>query len=94
MPGMTATVVVIAPVVVLSAIPVGHVPDCAIVALPLPPKVAAAELTVSFAATLAIGAEAVPATAVPFSSTGTILPVTVTVSIAVLQLTGVLLSQS
>jgi hypothetical protein len=91
---MTATLVVIAPVAVFSAMPVGQVPDCAIVALPLTPKVAATELTLSFAATLAIGVEAVPAIAVPFSSTGTILPVTVTVSIAVLQLTGVLLSQS
>src|SRR5580658_4925421 len=93
-PGPTAAVVVMAPVVVLSAIPAGHVPLCATVALPAPPKVAAAPFTVSFEATFAIGVEAVPATAVPVSATGMIDAVTVTVSVTVAQLGGVFLSQS
>src|SRR5580658_10760781 len=93
-PGPTAAVVVIAPVVVLSAMPAGHVPLCATVALPAPPSVAAAPFTVSLAATFAIGVDAVPATAVPVSATGLIDAVTVTVSVAVAQSGGVFLSHT
>ena len=71
-PGATAAVIVTAPVVVLSAMPVGHVPLCATVAFPEVPNVAAAPVTVSFAATFAIGVDAAPATAVPVSATGLI----------------------
>ena len=84
----------IAPVVVFSAIPAGQAPLCATVALPAPPSVAAAPLTVSLAATFAIGVDAVPATAVPVSATGRIDAVTVTVSVTVAQFTGVFLSHS
>jgi hypothetical protein len=80
--------------VALSAIPEGHVPLCATVALPDAPSVAAAPLTVSFAATLGIGVAAVPATELPVSATGKMDAVTVTVSVAVAQLGGVFLSQS
>jgi hypothetical protein len=66
----TAAVVVIAPVVVFRAMPVDHVPLCATVAFPGPPSVAAAPLTVSLAATFAIGVLAVPAGALPLSATG------------------------
>jgi len=93
-PGPTAAVVVIAPLVAFSAIPVGHVPTCDTAALPPLPKVAAAPFTESFAATFVIGVEAAPATAVPLSATGTIDAVTVTVSVVVAQLAGVFLSQS
>ncbi len=86
--------VVIAPLVVLSAMPEGQVPLCATVALPAPPSVAGAPFTVSFAATLAIGVDAVPATVVPLSGTGRIEAVTVTVSVAVAQSGGVFLSHS
>jgi hypothetical protein len=78
----------------LSAIPAGHVPLWATVALPAPPRVAAAPLTVSFAATLAIGVDAVPATADPVSGFGRIEAVTVMVSAAVAQSGGVFLSHS
>ncbi len=94
MPGATAAVVVIAPVVVLSVIPDGQVPLWATVALPVPPSVAGAPFTVSFAATLPTGVLAAPATAVPLSATGRIDAVTVTVSVAVAQSGGVLLSHS
>jgi hypothetical protein len=87
-------VVVIAPVVELSAMPAGQVPLCATVALPVPPSVAAAPFTVSFAATLAIGVLAAPATAVPLSGAGRIEAVTVTVSVTVAQSGGVFLSHS
>ena len=93
-PGPTAVVVVIAPLVVFSAIPAGHVPTCDTTALPVVPSVAGAPFTESFAATLAIGVDAVPDTAVPLSATGTIDAVTVTVSVVVAQFAGVLLSQS
>ena len=63
-------------------------------ALPPLPNVAATPFTVSLAATFAIGVDAVPATAVPLSATGTIDAVTVTVSVVVAQLAGVFLSQS
>ena len=74
--------------------PAGHVPLCATVTLPVAPNIAAAPLTVSFEATFAIGVEAVPATAVPVSATGTIEAVTVTVSVTVAQFGGVLLSHN
>src|SRR5580700_5488467 len=93
-PGGTAAVVVTAPLVVLRVMPAGQVPDCATVALPPAPRVAAAPLTVPPAATLAIGVEAVPATAVPLAVAGMMLAVTVTVSVAVAQFGGVLLSHS
>ena len=86
--------VVIAPDAVFSAIPAGQVPLCATVALPDAPSVAAAPLTVSFAATSAIGVDAVPATAVPVSVTGWIEAVTVTVSVIVAQFAGVFLSHN
>ena len=54
-------VVVTAPVVVLSAMPVGQVPDWLMVALPAGPSVALAPFTVSLATVLAIGVAAVPA---------------------------------
>ena len=94
MPGGTAALVVIAPLVVLSAMPAGQAPDCATVALPPAPRVAGEPLTVPPVATLAIGVEAVPATAVPVFATGTMLALTVTVSVAVAQFGGVLLSHS
>jgi len=93
-PGPTAAVVVIAPLVVFKASPEGHVPTCDTTELPPLPRVAGAPFTVSFAATFAIGVEAVPATAVPLSATGTIDAVTVTVSVVVAQFAGVFLSQS
>ena len=86
--------VVIAPLVAFNAIPAGQVPTCDTTALPPLPKVAATPLTWSFAATFAIGVEAVPAAAVPDSATGAILAVTVTVSVVVPQFAGVFLSQS
>ena len=79
---------------VLSVRPAGQVPDWATVALPAAPRVAAAPLTWSFAATLASGVEAMPAVAVPFSLTGTISAVIVTVAVAEAQLAGVLRSHS
>src|SRR5580704_9955332 len=93
-PGGTAAVVVTAPVAVLSEMPAGQVPDCATVALPLPPSVAAAPLTVPPAATVAIGVDGVPATAVPVAVAGTMLALTVTVSVAVAQSGGEFLSHS
>src|SRR5580658_486462 len=84
-PGGTAAVVVTAPVVVLRVIPVCHVPDCVTVALPPVPRVAAAPLTVPPAATLAIGVDGVPATAVPVCAAGMMLALTLTVSVAVAQ---------
>ena len=86
--------VVIAPLVAFNAIPVGHVPTCETTALPVAPKVAGAPFTVSFAATFAIGVDAVPAAAVPLSATGTIDAVTVNVSVVVAHYGGVFLSQS
>jgi hypothetical protein len=93
-PGGTAAVVVIAPVMVLSAIPAGQVPDCATVAFPLAPSVAGEPFTEFPAATFAIGVEAVPATAAPVCAAGRMLAATVTVSVAVAQLGGEFLSQS
>ena len=87
-------VVVTAPVVVLRLRPAGQVPDCATVALPLAPSVAGEPLTVPPAATLAIGVEGVPATALPVALTGTMLALTVTVSVAAAQSGGVFLSHS
>jgi hypothetical protein len=94
MPGGTAALVVIAPVLVLSAMPAGQVPNCATVAFPLAPRVAGEPLTVPLAATFAIGVEAVPATAAPVCAAGMMLAVTVTVSVAVAQFGGAFLSQS
>src|SRR5271156_1778033 len=93
-PGGTAAVVVTAPVVVLSVMPAGQLPDCATVALPVAPSVAAAPLTVAPAATLAMGVDAVPATAVPVAATGAMLALTTMVSVAVAQLGGEFLSHS
>ena len=84
----------IAPLLGLSARPAGQAPDCATVALPAPPSVAAAPLTRSLAATLAIGVPALPAAAVPASATGTIAALTVRVSVVVAQLAGVPRSHS
>ena len=83
-----------APVVVLRVIPAGQVPDCATVALPLAPSVAGEPLTVPPAAILAIGVEGVPATALPVALSGTMLALTVTVSVAVAQSGGAFLSHS
>src|SRR5580658_1559027 len=91
---VTASVVVTAPVVVLSAMPAGQAPDCATVALPPAPRVGAAPLTVPPVTTLAIGVEAVPAEAVPVCTAGRMLALTVTVSVAVAQFRGVFLSHS
>ncbi len=83
-----------APVVVLRLRPAGQAPDCATVALPLAPSVAAEPLTVLPAAMFAIGVDGVPATAVPVVVTGMMLALTPTVSVAVAQLGGVFLSHS
>ena len=83
-----------APVVVLRLRPAGQVPDCATVALPVVPSVAAEPLTVPPAATFAMGVEGVPATAVPVAGAGMMLAVTVTVSVAVAQSGGAFLSHS
>jgi hypothetical protein len=83
-----------APLVVLSAMPDGQVPLCATVALPAPPIVAGAPLTVSLATTFAMGVLAVPATAVPLAGLATIEAVTVTVSVTVAQSGGAFLSHS
>ena len=93
-PGGTLAATLMAPVPVLSVMPAGQVPLVAMVALPLAPRVACWPLTLSLAATLAIGVLAVPATAVPDSVTGLMDAVTVMVSIIVAQLTGVFLSHS
>ena len=75
--------------------PAGHVPLVATVALPPAPSVACAPLTLSFAATLLTGVDAVPAVAVPLSGCGTILPATVMVTVVVAQFgVGVDLSHS
>ena len=83
-----------APVVVLRVRPAGQVPDCATVALPVVPSVAGEPLTVPPAATFAMGVEGVPATALPVVLAGTMLALTVTVSVAVAQSGGVFLSHS
>ena len=83
-----------APVVVLREIPAGQDPAAATVASPLGPSVAAAPLTRSLRATLAIGVEATPETAEPLAVTATMLAVSLTVSVAVAQLGGVFLSHS
>src|ERR1700691_198772 len=93
-PGGTAAVVVTAPLVVLSVMPAGQLPDCATVALPPAPRVAAAPLTVPPAATFAMGVDGVPATAVPVAVAGMMLALTVTVSVAMAQLGGEFLSHS
>ena len=83
-----------APVLVLSVMPLGQLPLVAIVALPLAPRVAGWPLTVSLLVTLAIGVLAVPAVAVPDSVTGLIDALTVMVSVTVAQFAGVFLSHS
>ena len=85
MPGGVAAVVVIAPVVVFRAMPVGKaglVVSSAMVELL---AVAATPFTLSLLRMLAIGVEAVPATAVPLSVTGVMTGVTTTVALAVEQ---------
>ncbi len=84
----------IAPVVVLSTSPAGQLPGWATVALPAGPRVAGAPLTWSLAATLAIGVEAMPAVAAPFSLAGTMSAVMVTVAVAAPQSAGVAWSHS
>ena len=83
-----------APVLVLSVMPLGQLPLVAIVALPLAPRVAGWPLTVSLLVTLAIGVLAVPAVAVPDSVTGLIDALTVMLSVTVAQFAGVFLSHS
>jgi hypothetical protein len=61
---------------------------------PETPKVAACPSTVPFAATLAMGVAAVPATAVPLVVAGRMLALTLMVSSAVAQFAGEFLSQS
>ena len=78
----------------LSVRPAGQLPTVATVALPPLPSVAGCPLTVPPTATLAIGVAAVPATAVPLGFAGRMLPLTVTVSVVVAQLAGVLRSHS
>jgi hypothetical protein len=78
----------------LSEMPLGQVPEVATVALPVAPSVAAAPLTVSFAAMLAMGVEAMPETPEPLSATATIFAATLMVSVAVAQSGGAFLSQS
>ena len=84
----------IAPVVVFRVSPAAQLPVCATVALPPAPSVAAAPLTWSLAATLAIGVEAMPEVALPVSFTGRMRAVIVTVAVAEPQLAGVLRSHS
>jgi hypothetical protein len=60
--------VLTAPVEGVSPIPVGQLPLFAIVELPDVPSVASTPLIVSFVATLEIGLDAVPASAVPDSA--------------------------
>jgi hypothetical protein len=68
-PGDTAVDVVTEPVAAVSAMPVGQVPTLATEAFRDFPSVAGAPFTVSLAATLAIGRDAMPASAVPLSGT-------------------------
>ena len=63
-------------------------------ALPLLPSVAGTPFTVLPATMLAMGVEGVPATALPAGEPGMMLPLIVTVSVAVAQLGGVLLSHN
>jgi hypothetical protein len=84
-PGATLEATDTAPLVVLSVIPVVHVPDTAIVEFD---ELADAPFTVSLARTSAMAVEAVPETAVPLSFVGVIAADTVTVAVAVLQLGG------
>ena len=93
-PGATVLATSMAPVLVLSVMPLGQLPLVAIVALPLAPRVAGWPLTVSLLVTLAIGVLAVPAVAVPDSVTGLIDALTVMVSVTVAQFAGVFLSHS
>ena len=93
-PGRTVEATVMAPDVVLSSIPAGHTPDCAMVAFAVLPNATGNPLTLSLEVTLAIGVDGVPETAVPFSTIGIMLALTVMVSVTVWQLTGVLRSQS
>ena len=94
-PGATAAVTVIAPVAVFNTMPLAHVPTDATVAFAgVPASTAAAPFTRSLAATFAMGVDAVPATALPVSATGTMDAVTVTVSVVSAQFGGVFLSQS
>ena len=65
MPSGTATVVLTAPVVGVSPMPVVQVPYFATVALPDAPSVAGTPFTESLAAMLAIGRDAMPKSAVP-----------------------------
>ena len=86
---------VIAPVPVLRAKPVAHVPTCETVAVPDAPRTMAAEpFTLSLATMSAIGVDGVPDTAVPFSNTGRMSAVIVMIAVASSQLAGLFLSQS
>lgn len=62
--------VVIAPVAGFNEMPVGHVPICAIVALPVVPSVAATPLIWSLATTLGTAVDAVPDATLPASPKG------------------------
>jgi hypothetical protein len=84
-----------APVVPFNVMPVGQVPTCETAAFaPAPDSTAAVPLTVSLAATFAIGVEAVPATAEPVSDVGAMTAFRATVTVAVAQSGGVFLSHS
>ena len=94
MPGCTAAVVEIAPVLGLSEKPAGHAPLIATVALPVAPRVAGKPLTLSLAATLAIGVDGVPETDVPASVTGRMFALTIIVAVVLAHLAGVFLSHN
>ena len=83
-----------APVAGSSVIPAGHTPEVATVALPAAPSVAAKPFTVSLAATLATGVDAVPDTALPLSIAGRMAEATVTVTVLVAQFAGLLVSHN
>ncbi len=70
MPGASAAVVLMAPLLGSSVTPGGQLPEGAMVALPPAPRLAATPFTASFAMTLAMGVAAVPAVAVPLSGCG------------------------
>src|SRR5580658_5873460 len=93
-PATAVPVAVAGMMLALSVMPAGQLPDCATVALPPAPRVAGAPLTRPPAATLAMGVDGVPATALPVALAGTMLALTVTVSVAVAQLGGEFLSHS
>ena len=75
--------------------PIGHVPNCATVALGVAPPITAGEpFTLSFAATLTMAVVGVPEVAKPLSLLSTMLALTTTVSVVTAQFTGVLRSHS